>query len=252
MIKFVICGIEHSGTTLLSDLFRQVPQVDAGFEVGVLLGKSPRDLLTMQPFAKNILGGWKISQSDLEHCCNTDEFPEFYERLQARSGLLKKEATDLFDKTPRYLANLRACMRRMNVPFVALYKDPRAIVYSDFSRSKKADFDAWFNDYVPAKLTYMRNLYAEFEQVPAAGGRAMAISLEQICMEPRASCEAVFSHCGYEFKLDYFLLKNLRYAHTRSDSISAKIPFEYLEQFSSKQQGKISDAFRDFAKWYYE
>ena len=24
MLKFVICGMEHSGTTLLSDLFRQV------------------------------------------------------------------------------------------------------------------------------------------------------------------------------------------------------------------------------------
>lgn len=28
----VICGLEHTGTTLISELFRQIPHIDSGFE----------------------------------------------------------------------------------------------------------------------------------------------------------------------------------------------------------------------------
>ena len=41
MLRFIICGPEHSGTTLISDIFRQVPGLDSGFEVGVLLADTP-------------------------------------------------------------------------------------------------------------------------------------------------------------------------------------------------------------------
>ena len=33
-IDFLVCGVEHSGTTLVSDLFRQIPHCESGFEVG--------------------------------------------------------------------------------------------------------------------------------------------------------------------------------------------------------------------------
>ncbi len=252
MIKFVICGIEHSGTTLVSDLFRQLPQVDAGFEVGVLLGRSPREFPAMEPFAKNILSGWKISEMDLAHCCATDDFSTFYARLQAASGMMGAGITDIFDKTPRYLAHLDTCTEKARVPFIVMYKDPRAIVFSDFARSKERDFAAWFAGYAGPKLKYMQGLYAQFEKIPTLNRHVLPMSLEQLCMEPRKSCEALFGHCGYDFNLDYFLLKNLRFQHTRSDSISARIPFEYMENFSAASCRLIADKFKQFPKWFYE
>lgn len=252
MIKFVICGIEHSGTTLLSDLFRQVPNVDSGFECGVLLGDTPRAFPNMEPFARNILGGWKITRDDLITCCDTDDFKQFYDSLRARCLTLKPDTKDIFDKTPRYLARLEECFLKVSVPFIVMYKDPRALVYSDFTRSKQSDFNSWFEPYAAAKLSYMRVLYANYEKAPALGGAVLTMSLEKLCMEPRASCEAMFRHCGYDFDLEYFLLKNLKFKHTRSDSVSGRIPFEYREGLSKQQQGIVIERFKEFPAWFYD
>ena len=252
MIKFVICGIEHSGTTLVSDLFRQLPHVDSGFECGVLLGDTPRSFPEMQPFAKNLLGGWKISQEELEACCDTDDFGEFYTNLSTKCHCLEPQTIDIFDKTPRYLAKLGECIEKAKVPFIVMYKDPRALVYSDFTRSKRSDFEPWFETYTGPKLAYMRGLYANFEKIPQLHGSVLAMSLEKLCMESRSSCEALFNHCGYDFDLEYFLLKNLRFKHTRSDSVSGRIPFEYREGFSNQQQAMISDRFKEFKAWFYD
>ena len=51
MLAFVICGVEHSGTTLISEIFRQVPMLDSGFETGVLLSETPSQFLQEMPFA---------------------------------------------------------------------------------------------------------------------------------------------------------------------------------------------------------
>jgi hypothetical protein len=62
----------------------------------------------------------------------------------------------------------------------------------------------------------------------------------------------LFRHCGYEFDLEYFLLKNLRFKHTRSDSVSGRIPFEYREGLSKPQQAVVKDRFQEFSAWFYD
>ena len=42
MTNAIICGMEHSGTTLVSDLVRQTGAYESGFEIGVLLEDSPK------------------------------------------------------------------------------------------------------------------------------------------------------------------------------------------------------------------
>jgi hypothetical protein len=71
-------------------------------------------------------------------------------------------------------------------------------------------------------------------------------------MESRASCDAMFRHCGYEFDVEYFLLKNLRFKHTRSDSVSGRIPFEYRDGLTKKQQDLIVNRFAEFSSWFYD
>src|SRR5271163_4649484 len=110
MLRFVICGREHSGTTLLSDLFRQVPGIDAGFEVGVLLRPSPKEFEGFDPFFTNMLGGWKLTTEELAEACHAENFDGFYARVKALSKVLRPGTTDIFDKTPRYLSRLDDCM----------------------------------------------------------------------------------------------------------------------------------------------
>ena len=68
-LSFLICGLEHSGTTMASDLFREHPEVDSGFECGVLLCDNPSDFLTLTPFRNHMAVGWGINEEDLTYAC---------------------------------------------------------------------------------------------------------------------------------------------------------------------------------------
>jgi len=195
MLGFVVCGLERSGTTLVSELFRQVPRVDAGFEIGVLLGGTPRDFLAIQPFSDNMLWNWGLTQDALAQCCDTDDFAAFYTKLLASSTVMRPGTAIIFDKTPRYLATLDDCMGKTPVPFIVTFKDPRSTVYSDFRASGAEDFDRWFEAYAPDKIGYMRLHYAQFERLRMANDqRALLVRLEDLCLQPGVICPRILAH----------------------------------------------------------
>ena len=250
-LAFVICGIEHSGTTLLSEIFRQVPGLDAGFETGVLLSKTPRQFLREMPFADNICDDWKITREELESCCTADTFDGFYEHLAEHSRCIEPGCSAIFDKTPRYLADLTDCMEKVQVPFVVTYKDPRAIVFSDYTRAGSPDFESWFATYADEKLGYLRVLHDQFNSFAGRSKRVLRMSLETICLNPRSACEKLFAHCGQDFSLRYLLLQNQRYGDTRIASISPRTPFEYLLGLSEGQRARIVCHFSELDAWFY-
>ena len=135
MLGFVVCGPEHSGTTVVSDLFRQIPGVSAGFEVGALLADTPRRFPEITVHAQIAKTSWGLDEDAFAKCCDTDDFSVFYARLQTASPILKPGTHTIFDKTPRYLACLRACLSKTEMPFIVIHKDPRATVYSDWHRA---------------------------------------------------------------------------------------------------------------------
>lgn len=250
--RFVICGLEHCGTTLLSELFRQVPGLDAGFEVGVLLARRPRDLPDFEPFHSEIMPGWGIDARQLAHCCDTDSFAEFYRRL-AEAAALKPGTRAIFDKTPRYLTALAACMRRAPVPFIAIVKDPRALVYSDFRTSGARDFDSWFPLYAEDKIGYLREAYAEWMAARAApSGPALPVRLEDLCLATRRTCEAIFGHAGFHFHPAYVALHDMRYPNARGASILAGAPFGYVHGLGAARARRVKQEFAEFSDWFYD
>lgn len=250
-IDFVICGLEHSGTTLISDLFRQVDGLDAGFEVGVLLAQTPSAFKTMDPFAQNMPAGWKISQADFLQCCDADDHRAFYERLKSASTQLLGDNTRIFDKTPRYLSRLDECLTRIDVPFIASYKDPRAAVHSDFKRADTKDFNAWYKDYMPRKRHYLRTCYRQYKAAKDTHDRVAFVSLEELALNARATMNRMFNHVGEEFSLDYVLLNGLRYSNTRSNAVSIPIAFSYLADFDKLHTDKIEKDFAELSDWFY-
>ena len=92
-LSFLICGLEHSGTTMVSDLFREHPSTESGFECGVLLCESPQKFRTYKPFCDHMEVGWGISKQDLDECCEADSFSEFYSRLFSRSSIISESKT---------------------------------------------------------------------------------------------------------------------------------------------------------------
>ena len=259
-VKFVICGLEHSGTTLLSDIFRQVDHLDSGFEVGVLLGKSPQNFPEIQPFYNNMAGGWKIENDVLRQICNTDSFANFYESLKLNSKIISPHIEHIFDKTPRYFMDIYSCYDKVKVPFIGLYKDPRSLVYSDYKRSKSNDFASWYEQYKEPKLSYLEsiynNSYLKWKKNKAEASKQsqdiICVSLENICLNTRETLEKIFAHVNYQFDLEYLLLKNLRYEHTRQPQISSRIPFEYLEGFKKQEIALIKKDFEQLEDWFYD
>lgn len=256
-LKFVICGLEHSGTTLVSDLFRQIEEVDSGFECGVLLGDSPRDFHKIQPFYNNICAGWEVDEQALERACTSDSYIDFYQSLYQSSGFQDPKVKYLFDKTPRYFQKLFECQEKAGVPFIATFKDPRSVVYSDFKRTGQGKaFEEWYETYKAPKLQYLSKIYQNSYlrwklNRDEVGSTIMCVAIEDICLSARETVEQMFSFVGFDFEIGYLLMKNLRYSHTRVPEISSRIPFEYLEKFETEQIKKIEDDFQSLSDWFY-
>ncbi|WP_406736915.1 sulfotransferase [Thioclava sp. GXIMD4215] len=248
--KLIICGMEHTGTTLVSDLFRQVPGLDSGFECGVLLRETPKEFLSLQPFSQNMLKGWGLTPEELETMCRCESHSEFYEKLIHFSRTLPEGTSQIFDKTPRYLSELSSVLKRVSSPVIVTYKDPRAIVCSDFKRAKTENFDAWYSDYLPKKKPYLINCYSEFKK-HSASKRTFYVGLENLAMNARALMEGMFDHAGEKFKIDYAIIKELRYVNTKNNTVSADIAFEYLRVLKSEWQKKIETDFHEASDWFY-
>ncbi|MEP3342370.1 MAG: sulfotransferase [Hyphomicrobiales bacterium] len=249
--KLLICGMEHTGTTLISDLFRQIPGLDSGFEVGVLLRSSPREFKGLEPFYSNILKGWGITEDELAHCCDTDDFGEYYDRLMKVSRSLTDDTTIIFDKTPRYLAELSNVLKRSICPIVVSHKDPRAIVCSDFKRAKTDDFSAWYTDYRQPKLNYMQTCYNAFIE-NSDNPRVATVGLEELAMNSRATMERMFAHVGEHFELSYAIIDTIRYKNVKNRTVSADIAFEFKSKLDASQQKIILDDFGKFNAWVYD
>lgn len=243
--------MEHTGTTLISDLFRQVPGVDSGFECGVLLKGSPKEFQNLQPFAANMLAGWGITQEQLDDCCDTDDFEEFYNLLMKSSSSIADDTVEIFDKTPRYLSDLTKVLDRCECPVVVSHKDPRAIVCSDFKRAKTDDFHGWYSRYRSEKLLYARDCYNEFSK-HLDNPRVAAVSLEDLAMNSRATMERMFEHAGEKFELGYAIIDNLRYENVKSRTVSPEIAFEYRRILDDSAQAAILKDFGQLDAWVYD
>lgn len=252
-LDFIICGLEHSGTTLASDLFRQVPRCDAGFECGVLLCTTPRDFPSKQPFYRNMLGGWKIEEADLAAACATDSFAEFYDSIFKHAGVFEGELPVIrFDKTPRYITNLAAITEITETPIIAMMKDPRAIAWSDFRRSKREikDIEAWYEEWMPPKKGYMERAYQGYLHA-WENKQCLVTRLEDLCLNTRHTLERMFEHVGLQPSLEYLNIRDSRYPHTHGKSISISTAVQHLALLPQSIQERVRQDFGHLERWFY-
>ena len=248
--NFVICGLEHTGTTLISELLRQIPGIESGFECGVLLRETPAEFVGLEPFYSNMIKGWGISEAELERCCEADTFAIFYDRLFKASKKISPSTKLMFDKTPRYLESLPSIIERCECPIIASYKDPRAIVYSDFKRSKVVDFDEWYDGYHSGKLGYVTRCYDQF-MAHVEHPRVTTVGLEELAMNSRETMERMFGHVGQKFELEYAIINDIQYSNVKSRTVSADIAFEYRGKLKKSNLDRIMKDFGKFAAWFY-
>lgn len=100
-LKLIICGLEHSGTTICLNLLKKHPSLDSGLECGVLKSESPRFI---EEKWKNIVKDtWRVSNNDMNYVIDTDDFKIFYQRLLEKSSNIENKNVFIIDKTPFYI-----------------------------------------------------------------------------------------------------------------------------------------------------
>jgi hypothetical protein len=245
-IDFIICGIEHSGTTLVSDLFRQIHGCDSGFECGVLLGENPQIFKDKNPFYTNMITGWQLNENKLSEACNQESFQKFYDYIYNHSEAISKANHIRFDKTPRYINHITNVMERCDAPIIATVKSISGIAWSDYKRSKfkkESNINAFIDDWGASKIKYLRSL-SEGYKVASTNARCKIIHLEDLAYSALKTCSDMFKHCNQEFHPSYFLFSNQRYAHNRSNSVNISIASEHLSLEAKELTSRIRTEFK--------
>ena len=253
-LSFLICGLEHSGTTMASDLFREHPEVESGFECGVLLCDTPSDFLTFTPFRNHMAVGWGINEEDLTYACQASSFDGFYERLFERSSIVQaKKPEFIFDKTPRYVTQLAAVQSRIDLPALVLIKDPRSLALSDFKRSgtKIEEIDDWYESWKNPKRLYMRSAYQGY-QYAWESERCKVVRLEDICFNAKETVQSMFEFVQLDFSYEYLDLRSKRFGNTSGSSISVNSCMRFMTALPNHIQSKIKDDFEEFDRWFYD
>ena len=258
-LSFLVCGLEHSGTTMVSDLFREHPKADSGFECGVLLCNTPSEFLTFEPFCRHMYVGWGIDHNDLSYACSAQSFQDFYQRLFERSANIKEKSPSIiFDKTPRYITQLRQVQKRFNQPTIAVIKDPRSLALSDFKRSERPldEIDSWYEEWKNPKIDYMRSAYKGYRYA-WRNKNCHVVRLEDICFNAKNTVKEMFDFVGLEFKSEYLNLKNKRFNNTIEwsrqfgSSINVGSCMGFMDVLPSRIQERLCSDFSEFDKWFY-
>jgi len=190
--------MEHSGTTLLSQLLHAHPQVASGAECGILLSKL-HEFDRLDPFwgwmAARHSWGWGLNEDDRQALLGAQSYEEAYGILAVNKGKNTLDpdlrrlflASDIiYDKTPAYVFQLANVLTKIDVPCCVVVKSWREI-YDSYCRKR-----SW--EIKKTALRYERML----DQVIAAkglfGARVLVILYRQLAKGNPAIMRAVADH----------------------------------------------------------
>jgi hypothetical protein len=251
----VVCGFEHSGTTLISEILRQHPRLDSGFEGGFLLNQEAKQFLNCEPYYTNLKGGWGVSDEDLQYICNVETWRELYQRLRERSSVIKSKTTWLFDKTPRYMQKLDHVLKQVpGVPCVVIYKDFRALMWSSFKRNGKGKgltIEEWYEKIFPLTCHYTLSCARGWKQAIENGleERILLVRYEKLCTDKTKVSQQIFEFLGLEFDESYLSFEKPRYRHVYGKEVSTNYLTEYTQHLPEKICQEIVEKTAEFKDW---
>jgi hypothetical protein len=221
-LKCLIAGFIHSGTTMLSELIRQHPEIDGRFEIG-FLATPTWDEYKQTFYYTNLKKAWKITNEDFDYI-TASTLPDAYARLLERSEIQNK-SVKIYDKLPDYLRNLDLVMKRVNVPCIVLVRDPRSIYWSHKKRwPKKVTLEGVANNYRKGieGLDRALQLFSE---------RILVVQYENFCTNIRLESKKVYDFLDLEFKDDYI---DMDIEEINQNNVYGTISTKYMLDFRDK------------------
>ncbi len=248
----LVCGFEKSGTTLLNEILRRHPGVDSGFECGFLLGQSPRDFPSIQPYCTFFRQKWGVSKEDIRYICDTDDWDECYRRVRERAGVIEDKHSLLFDKTPAYMKVLDAVLdRATDIPCVVCVRDPRALMCSWAHWSgHKEDAEQWLRDNFASNCErYLSYAHGYSRAMKAHSSRILVSRFEPLCLAPEEKLQQIFHFLGLVFEPDYLYFSSEHFVY--GSTVSTDYLFPYRHMLSDSLCRDILEATRDYADWHF-
>lgn len=177
ILKLIITGEAHSGTTICKDILRQSRYLDSGFECGIL--SSPggiKRFLDFYPYPRLVNESWGLEDDELEEIVGkSDDLETFYRRLRAKSRLIKNKECWLIDKTPYYITYLQdVILATEDIPIVITIKDPKNLIVSLMRRGCS---------YEKAKKRY-HNAYVKNKELISNSSRIEIVQFENFVENP--------------------------------------------------------------------
>ena len=278
----LVCGYERGGTTLVSELIRQNPEVDGRFECGFLLVEEIADFLDLHPYARNIKIAWGLSQEDLEYICAADSYLIAYQRLLERSNIPNKQ-NRIYDKTPRYMRYLTTAMEKIDVPVVCVVRDPRALYWSaqkhwDQERLLIKKYNRVFvsltdetrprwlhnlaqryfqhqsywnrlNDFCTYYANYAEEWRKANERFP---GKILLVQHEKVCTDPKTETQRIYDFLGLEFREGYLALPNKPDQYVDRGGILPNVVHEYRTGLSHRAEKYLLRNTQEYAQWHWD
>ena len=190
--------MEHSGTTLLSQLLHAHPQVASGAECGILLSKLP-ELDRLDPFwgwlAARHGWGWGLEEDDRQALLGAQSYAEAYQILAVNKGKKTLDpdlrrlfiASDIiYDKTPAYVFQLANVLTKIDVPCCVVVKSWREI-YDSYCRKRSWEINK-------TAFRYERMLDQFIAAKGLFGSRVLVILYRQLAKGNPAIMPAVSAH----------------------------------------------------------
>ena len=247
----LVCGFEHSGTTLVSEILRQHPQLDSGFEGGFLLNNEAKEFLTTEPFYTNSKKGWGLKDEDLSYICNGDNWAEVYLRIRERAEVIKNKNVSLFDKTPRYMQKLPNVLERVpDIPCLVIVKDIRSVFWSSYKRAKMT-MDEWHKKIFKRTCNHTLSYAKGWKEAIEKGleKRILLIKYEELCLDQKNEVKKIFDFLGLEFQESYLTFNNPKYNNVYGREISGQYLTEYKGNLPEYICEEILELTSEYSDW---
>lgn len=250
--EIVLCGYERGGTTLLSQIFRENGFV-SGFEVGVLMCRSPEEFMRYKPYCDMLHAGWGLGQRiSLTELCQ-GSFEYFYKTL-ATTAYPRKIKQRFFDKTPIYMSRLGYVLQQTEFikKAVVITRDPRAVFTSWAKRqlgdaptpkAVEKEIKRRLSPYASRYLDYFAGCIAQRNSP-----NVMFVAYEALCLSPQPVLQAMGEFAvGQPFTLERM---NHNYKNVYGDAISTDNVREFEHYLSQNTQRLILNATREAAPFF--
>jgi Sulfotransferase family len=263
----IVCGIKHSGTTVLLDMLRAHPQVFAPFELGLMLADGT-DRDSLDKWAKQHPLPWSILRrrygldvAALQAMGADGSWLALYEHIFAHMLKVDKVVGRdiLVDKKPEYTRVLLSHVypRLPDTAAIIIYRDPRAVYCSWVKRAPRRSQIKTFVFYY---TKFLRNAVA----VMAAAKPAMLMKFESLVLFPERQMQQVAQFLGLHYDPamvdpanSYAQDKRTKFTHPhfvagrqlRSSGMDRATLTEWSEQLKPGEADEIVTAIPDDLTW---